>query len=464
MEKNITTLEEHSNQQKMAEIYTQSLKQETNLGKIVESYSAEFGQSDQTTKMFEGNPIEYPYAVKQALVEIVGEYNSEFANIIEKAKTAEEDYQFCDGQNFPTSIGVQIDMVALSPEILKFCENLEMSIGEVKLFLKKHIFEIENNLAGYTFLGAMNPKFRQSSTSAIDRYRESTAKKVYILATTQNKFESIAAGEFGKSSPDSVYDQKVLRESGFDGIMGPQEFIDMIKSDEELPLFYVRSSLDTSQLKNPNQARSSSLLDNPDYVKIIRQNSITPNVDYADSTYKTNDTKEYMTAMNLGYKVETVEDIFDTAFLHLLSNPKLRASMTVDFFNPKFVNFCTMADIDINSLLSGSIKLRAKPNVESYGCYGHIREPFGQKFVNQITKELKIRGSYMVQPEMEIMQQTNTFDGESYKCIDRNFLMVDSQGEVQFVCGYRSHLNINTTEAKKNNIHGNNSTIYSNIN
>lgn len=464
MEQITLTLENKTTQQTLVEIYQQSLKQEINLGKVIETYSPEFGQSDQTTKMFEAKPLEYPIKIKQALVEIVQEYNAEFANIINKVKISPQDYKYCDGSNFPNSVGVQIDMVALSPEILAACENKDVSLKDIKLFLKRRMFEIENNLASSTFLNAMNSIFTKSSRITLDRYRESTSKKVYILATTQNKYESIASGEFGKSSPDSVYDQKVLQESGFDGIMGPQEFITMINNNEELPLFYVRSSLDTCQLKNPNQARTSSLLDNPEYVKIIRQNSITPNVDYPNSKRKTNDTKEYMTAMNMGYKVESIEDIFNPIFLNILSKPKLKESMTSDVFNPKFVEFCKLAGVDIKNILDGTIKLRAKPNIESYGCYGHIREQFGQRFVNQLVKELKSRGSYMIQPEMEIMQLTNIYDGESYKCIDRNFLMADSNGEIKFVCGYRSHLNINTTEAKKNNIHGNDSTIYSNIN
>lgn len=454
---------ETTNKISLSEIYNQSLLQSQNLGEITTRYCPDFGESNQTTQMFEQNNIKYPIRIKQALVTIVQEYNSTFTKILATTKKDQTDYQFCDGLINPVSLGVQIDMVALTPEILAKCEDPDFNSQVLINFLKANIFEIENNLAGYNLLGAMNPNFKSSLKTSLNKYREQTGRDIYILATTQNKQNSIATCEFGKDT-NSVYDQKVLQQTGFDGVIGPEEFEKMYANNVQMPLLYVRCSLDTSELKQPNQPRSHSLLNNPNYVKLIRENSITPNIDYPDAKFKTNDTKEYMEPMGLGYKMTGIKDIINTDFVRILNNPKLKNSLTKDSFNPKFISFCDQRNINIQDIISGNLKLRAKLNNESYGCYGHLRLPFGQKFINQVTKEIQQRGSYIIQPELENMIVTNTLNNKAYKTIDRNFLMTDSEGVMQFVCGYRSYLDINSTEAKKNNIHGNNQTIYSNIN
>lgn len=463
-QKLLTTPENKYPKSRLEELYAQHLEQSHDLGKIVEENCPHFGVSDQKTRMFEGGTTQYPDKVKQALIEIVQEYNIQFGKLLESTRKDPEEYKYCDGDQFPTSLGLQIDMVALPPEVLEYCSQDETSLQEIVVFLKRHIFEIENNLAGYNFLGAMCPQFTENLKTSIQKYREASGKKVYLLATTLEKYDSIKVGEFGQEDLEQIKDS-ILEQTGFDGLIGPEQFQQMVESGQEPPLFYTRCSLDTSELRNPGKSDTApSLLDNPKYVELIRQNTITPNVDYPDSEVKTNDTKQYMEGMGLGYNANSIEDILDPEFVHFLSNSS-NLPVTPEILNPKFVEFCRTRNIDPQKILDGEVELRAKPLQESYGCYGHLTQmKLGKKFAKKLTKEIKKRGPYVIQPELDIMKVTNKAESKKYLVIDRNFVMVDSDGEYKFVCGFRSYSPADSEEAKKNNVHGNRQTVYSIVN
>lgn len=184
-QENITTQSPENNSTKLFELYRSNLLQEENLVKVVESYCPEFGVSDQTTKIFERGTKTYPDKVKQAMIQIVKEYNEVFGSLVNAAKVDQEDYQYCDGKNNPTSLGLQIDMIALSDQVLEYCGQPQVSVDDIVGFLKNVTFEIENSLAAYTFLGALSPSFKQSLKSTLQSYRSKTNREIYLLATSE---------------------------------------------------------------------------------------------------------------------------------------------------------------------------------------------------------------------------------------------------------------------------------------
>ena len=107
--------------------------------------------------------------------------------------------------------------------------------------------------------------------------------------------------------------------------------------------------------------------------------------------------------------------------------------------------------------------VRTKPMQSSYGCYGHLRGSFADKRLRQeLRKNLRERGPYVIQPEMHIPTIINETDGKAYAYIDRNFLAF-TNGQPRFLGGFRSLMPIESKEAQNGRIHGNGSTVWAEI-
>jgi hypothetical protein len=106
----------------------------------------------------------------------------------------------------------------------------------------------------------------------------------------------------------------------------------------------------------------------------------------------------------------------------------------------------------------GTTALRAKPLIESYGCYGHVSGDSTQgKYAKELHTGLEKRGPYIVQPEKETPTVIDTETGAAFKYIDRNFFTTDGK-TLRFMTGYRCLSPIDSEEAKKGRLHGNKST------
>jgi hypothetical protein len=79
--------------------------------------------------------------------------------------------------------------------------------------------------------------------------------------------------------------------------------------------------------------------------------------------------------------------------------------------------------------------------------------------MKQLGDEMKVRGEYVVQPEMETPRVVNTSDGQTYTFIDRNFLSY-TDGEFRFLGGMRTLMLLDSSEARKGRIHGSRESVY----
>ncbi len=81
----------------------------------------------------------------------------------------------------------------------------------------------------------------------------------------------------------------------------------------------------------------------------------------------------------------------------------------------------------------------------------------------ELRRSLVSRGSYMVQPEMDMPTITDEGSGETYMYIDRNFMSFTDDNEPRFMGGFRSLMPTNSVEAQYHRNHGNGDTVWGQI-
>lgn len=423
---------------------------------------------------------EYPQMVIDALGELFQEYNEAFDDLVAKNKEWDSDYQYClvGPNNEPQNFFVQIDMVGLPKSFLSEVSQGEYTHQEVKEIMRSHIFEIENSMAMYQLLSKIFQRWEEASAydrelrSSLDSIRERFGKPIALLAVTPEKYQALLESELWVSSPEELDPDTVQELTGFDTILGPEEFHQMVDSNNgESPyLLYTRASLPTEQLKKPNGDHEiTSLVDDDAMRKVIKANTITMNIDPSDMDpeRKINDTKEYMEQVWMAYSIDQKEDLFSQELIDHLRSWGSFAEFDSNnhAFNIEFRQFLAQHGINQEDIKAGHVELRGKPRKETYGCYGHHIGRIGSKqFRSKLRNSLKTRdGGYVIQVEMPTPVIEDPQAGESYKYIDRNFFTVDDEWQPVFMSGFRSLMPVNTTEAKKGRVHGNDSTIWAEV-
>jgi hypothetical protein len=399
----------------------------------------------------------YPKIVIDALKELYAEYNEAFRRLVQNNTEFENDYMFAlDKNGMPINGWVQIDMVGLPDGFLQMAES--MSKDEVKSVLRSRIFEIENSLAMYQLLmkifsnnvevSRFEKRFRQSLDEVRKRHSENGEKKeIILLAVTDQKYNAMRQSEFGKQSGEGLSDQEVMELSGFDMFMGPKEFKAYVEENGgKCPaLIYARTSDPTNKLADPDYKVEGSLLENEDLRRIIKQNSITFNIDDPkwdpNSEQRINDTKGYLESMGMAIEVNSIEDVLSDGVEQYLLEEGV---------HPALVEH-------------GMAVIRAKPRVGTYGCYGHHRLDFTNgRDRNRLAEDIEARGGYVVQPEMSTPHITNTFDGRTYAYIDRVFFTTNGM-EYKFMGGFRSMMPTDTNEYASGRNHGSDDTTWAEI-
>lgn len=392
---------------------------------------------------------EYPQVVSEALAQLYAEYNLAFAPLVEANREWDTDYQFCltGPGSSPVNYFVQIDMTGLPDDYLRTATNLEVS--QVSEDLRGRIFEIENSLAMYQLLMRINStdgnasNFELRFRNSLEALRQLHDRPIALLAVTEGKYQLMRKSEFGKRDGDSLTDEEVKQLSGFDKFFGPEEFTKYLSENRGNCgyLLYVRSSDPVSKLKDPGTAVLQPLLSEPDIRRIIKAHSITINIDNPDlpigSPRRVNDTKAYLIPMGMAFPVKTYADLK----------------------SPGFVAYLKSRGVSSDLIESGKVEVRAKPKLNSYGCYGHLRGNFTDgKFVQKLKQGILKRGPYVLQPEMSNSEIINLTDGKSYLYIDRNFYSLIG-GNPVFLGGERTLMPKNSSEAVRGRIHGNASSI-----
>lgn len=411
-----------------------------NLGKIVRRNL----QSSLHASTFSNHTVSYPEEIVKALAKIYKEYNEAFFPLVEKNREWPTDYRYCFPFGKSINWAVQIDMRGLPRAFLE--DISKFSQEELEKIIKGSIFEIDNSIAIYQLLERFNLNgvginFR----SVLNDLRSLFGKPIALLAVTEQKKESMLASEFGKLPGESITDAEVMELSGFDTFFGPSEFREYLMNNHNKCdyLLFVRSSDPVCKLKKPEIEVEHPLLSDPEMRQIIKANSITLNIDAPDMEYskKINDTKEYMVSMGMAYEINSFEDLFTEGCK----------------------NFLESKGLNYEAFIKKEVAIRCKPFKSTYGCYGHLHGKLDRKFKYEFKKNLFLRGSYLLQPEILTPSIISEENKEEYLYIDRLFFGVNKKGDIYFLGGIRNFMPKGTTEAREHRIHANNAAILNKI-
>lgn len=418
---------------------------------------------------------QYPRSVTEALGMLYAEYNAAFGPLVDANREAPTDYQHCvdprTGQL--TNYLVQIDMVGLPQDFLLDAQDADPHV--VAQILRGRIFEIENSLAMYPLIlgiygrEGQPSRFDTAFRRNLDELRARHGKAIALLAVTEQKHGAMRETEFGKHPDEPLTDQEVRAISGFDTLMGPQEFFDHVQSNGGRCdyLLYARTSDPVAKLRKPGLQVESPLLADPALRSIIKANAITFNVDDPDvgndSPQRINDTKEYMGAMRMGHITHGIEDVLSNDLVVHLNGGRAYDAFEGKRLSPGLAALLAERGIDPDAVESGSARMRAKPMRASYGCYGHLSGSMNDgAFRHELKKSLRARGPYVLQPEMSNPTIRNETDGAEYMFIDRNF-MTCIGGRMEFLGGHRALMPLTSIEAHNNRVHGSNATVWAEI-
>lgn len=416
--------------------------------------------------------IHYPEVVVRALTQLYAEYNEAFRPLVQANREWDTDYRYCmTGSGAPFNGWTQVDMVGLPQEFLSTAPNYSES--EIREVLRGRIFEIENSLAMYQLLERIfsergaDTQWSTRFRASLDDLRKRHGKPVALLAVTDEKYVAMKETEFGKSANDALTPNEVLQLSGFDHFFGPNDFLEHVNARHGNCdyLLFVRSSDPVDKLRKPEFAVEQPLLGDPRIRRIIKAHALTFNVDAPDMepNARINDTKEYMLTMGMAYRAETQDDILTPEFTTYLAQGKTYADYTGERLSAYLADYLNAQAIDTEKVASGDAALRGKPMKGTYGCYGHVTGTLRDgKFRNQLRTNMRKRGSYVIQPEMEAPVIVNASDGRAYTYIDRNFFSTNGH-EYQFIGGLRSFMPVDSPEAQRGRNHGNNSTVWAEI-
>ena len=400
----------------------------------------------------------YPSVVVEALINLYCEYNRTFVGLVAANREWNADYQYCNDGVMPVNWVVQIDMLGLDETFL--AQATTMCEEEVREMLRQSIFEIENSIAMYSLLGKQFSRGNQVSffstrfRAVLEGLRQRFGRPITLLATTEEKYASMLATEFGKTMGEVLTDAEVRLISGFDTFFGPYQFQEYLAANGGLVrhLLYVRSSDPPSKLKRPDLVVSNPLLDNEEIRRLIKANALTLNLDAPDMAFerRINDTKGYMLPMGMAFPIMSEAD------LYTLEGDCHR-------YTPKFEAYLRARGADPHAIAANSVALRCKPEKGAYGCYGHLRGCItDRKFRSDLRKNMGKRGDYVVQLEMEVPTITNGTDGTEFAYIDRNFIgTID--GQPMFLGGVRTLMPVDSEEVRRGRIHGNALSVFAEI-
>ena len=421
--------------------------------------------------------LQYPSVVTAALGELYREYNRSFGPLVEANREWDTDYQYClrGPGGTPINYFVQIDMNGLQPDFLDIAGAMDQE--SVVRILRENIFEIENSVAWYHMLSQLHEqdgtdsRFKTVFRESLDQLRQFFGRPIALLATTEDKLEAMKATEFGRR-PDEELSQADVRDlTGFDALMGPKEFQEHVRSNgnESDFLLYVRSSEPVAKLRDPRIEVEQPLLGDETMRRLIKANTLTMNIDgpRMSDSQRINDTKEYMPQMDMGVLFSQDTGLMTDEFVAFLRNRKpADAFQGEQVFSDNVTRFLVERALDPEQIRTGQVPLHVKPAIASYGCYGHFAGTVLKKsFRERLRKELKRRGSYIAQPQLQNPTTQNTFDQSTFTFIDRVFMtcLPTSPESPGFMSGNRSFLPLESDEAKRGRNHGTNDTRYAEI-
>ena len=372
--------------------------------------------------------IEYPPSAVEALLALFAEYSDAFDTLLDRHCTDPDDYlpTRVDGARRGANPIVQIDMRGLDATALAALSRLDAR--GARDLVRGGVFEIENSWAGYWVsdrAGARRRRSRYSimSRALLDGLRARHGRPIALAATTEPKYRSVLAAELGRDADAAPSAREVRELTGFDLVVGPAELAALLLEDDPGgPLFYVRASATPDQLRGDPGcgARAPSVLEDPELRRRLRRRSLSLNLD--DPTLgprdpaRINDSKAYLERMGLGRVVDSESALVEA---------------------PGFER---------------TERLRVKPLLGAYGCYGHASGAWSEKrFRNGFRAALARWGSLVVQPELAPPVAV-AVDGARLVYMDRVFVG-HVRGRAEFLGGHRLFLPADDPEARKGRLH-----------
>lgn len=427
-----------------------------------------------TCSVFPMHVISYPPVVIAALGNLYREYNAAFAPLVDHNREWPEDYRLAMVEGMPVNCGVQIDMVGLPEQFLADVSSMPEHV--VREILRKRIFEIENSLAMYQLLEQLHPRegrdsyFKVRFRGLLASLRKRIGMPIALLAVTHEKYDSMKQNEFGYINGLPVPDAEVAELSGFDAFFGPDQFREHLARNGGKCGYalYVRSSDPVAKLKDPRVVVDHPLLADHEMRRIIKAHSVTFNVDdplwQPGDWRRINDTKGYMAPMGMGYQINSPSDILSVDLAaHLLAGRRYEDFRGERRLSQGFTNYLETQGINPDDVATGRVSLRAKPLQCTFGCYGHVAGALTSgDFRSELRRNMKQRGGYVIQPEMQVPRVHNLDDDVTYAYIDRNF-MGCVRGRPVFLSGVRMLMPSDSTEAKRGRIHGNSRAVMAEI-
>jgi hypothetical protein len=269
----------------------------------------------------------------------------------------------------------------------------------------------------------------------LKRLQEYFKRAIFLGTATDDKFFAMLTSEFGLRPEELslLTRERIKALSGFSGFLNPQQVEEFYKRKKDVVL-YMRTSYPKSWLAHPGRATPYSipLLEDDQKRQWIRERAITPNVDDPRMINflisglqsgqfrleKDNEGNIFMVPNFEGFGGISPQIINDTKeYLVFMGLPLIT--------NPD--------DPRIKELYEGGFQFRLKPLLLHYGCYGHLRSlDIGNRFkkindfVSELRRNMKIRGPYVIQPEIPAYKVSDPNNGD-FEVIHRLFFGFDPE-------------------------------------
>lgn len=385
--------------------------------------------------------VEMPPEITAALLAITAEYNQVFSGLVKENLEIPKAYQYAYNPETQEYInyGFQIDMRAIPESFFEILKDEDFET--IKEVLKRCVFEWEDSFA---MLNLLRMQFAENGESVFssnfdkifDLIRLTHGKPIALLPSTPEKFQSILESELGVQDQSQVTDAEIRKVLGYDTVLNPLEFQRMCEQGRgDDYLLYVRSSIPTANLRNPNLERPRTILDDPLLREKILENAITLNIGVL------NDTKRGMLGMGLGLHVNS-ENFADSERITYLMR-----------------ELCESYGLN-TELMHG----RFKPLDEAFGCYGHetTKIPCTGKSKQKVKKHLKEMGPYIIQPEMPTTQFE--LDGCVYNANHRNFVGFNLESQKYEPIDGTMFIQPHNDKARVQVVHGSRESIVTRLN
>jgi hypothetical protein len=461
----------------LLKVYEETIAQpeQVNLGKVAQVAPLYHGETPPLA--LREYLVQYPPSLIKAHQLACAIYDDVFMEqVVEQHKIWDTDYQYALG-----TFAFQIDGPAYPAEFLEQAKWMPPEF--LAQFILMRMFECEPNIAAYGLNHRLWPEGTTNQTwhSALEQLRIKTGKKIAVLAGSEQKLREMVLYELGVPFEQLPSPDEIKSITGFDAFLGPNDVLKLYQQCQgDSPyLFFGRTSMPKTWLKNPAEQNETSFLEQPEILRFVRAHAITHNFDdpkksSGDPAVIT-DTKEPLVYIGAAHLVTAVTDVYSPVFLAMCAGlniteqgivegtltEKQKRNLATALLNnpvPELLSDALIAHlqkrgVDVKSAANGKQAFRVKPLKQHYGIYGHLTGELSKvSFLNKLMTQIQARGQYILQPEFKNLILDDPDLGQ-HLAIDRVFMVRGSDGLFHPMESCRSLMPLDTLEGKRNNVH-----------